>query len=172
MKMTTKQLCIQGLLIALVTIGTMLFQIPVSATQGYIHLGDSMILLAAVFFGARYGAIAGGFGSALADILTGYSHWAPFTFLIKGIMGYLVGRLVAHGEEKFIGVRNIGATVLGIAWMVFGYYISGGILHGSFGVALTSIPENIIQGIAGTVIFFVVGTAFHKAGVAKLLSQE
>lgn len=172
MKMTTKQLCIQGLLIALVTVGTMLFQIPVSATQGYVHLGDSMILLAAVFFGARYGALAGGFGSALADILTGYSHWAPFTFLIKGIMGYLVGKLAERKAEKFFTVRNLLAVGIGIVWMVFGYYIGGGILHGSFAVSLTSIPENIVQGVAGSVIFFVVGAAFHKAGVAKLVSQE
>lgn len=174
MKMTTKQLCIQGLLIALVTVGTMLFQIPVSATQGYVHLGDSMILLSAVFFGARCGALAGGIGSALADILTGYSHWAPFTFLIKGIMGYLVGKLAESpaAREKFFTARNLLSVVIGEVWMVFGYFIGGGILHSSFAVSLTSIPENIVQGTAGAIIFFVVGAAFHKAGVAKMVSQE
>ena len=67
--MKTKELCIHGLMIALVTVCTMVFQIPVSATQGYVHLGDSMILLVGVFFGARYGMVAGGIGSALADVL-------------------------------------------------------------------------------------------------------
>ena len=66
--MKTKELCIHGLLIALVAVCTMVFQIPVSATQGYVHLGDSMILLVGVFFGARYGMVAGGIGSALADV--------------------------------------------------------------------------------------------------------
>ena len=65
-----KELCIQGLLTALVTVCTMVFQIPVSATQGYIHLGDSMILLTSVFFGWNYGIAAGGIGSALADLLS------------------------------------------------------------------------------------------------------
>ena len=65
--MKTKELCIHGLLIALVAVCTMVFQIPVSATQGYVHLGDSMILLVGVFFGARYGMVAGGIGSALAE---------------------------------------------------------------------------------------------------------
>ncbi len=91
MKMTTKELCIQGLLTALVTVCTMVFQIPVSATQGYIHLGDSMILLTSVFFGWKYGMAAGGIGSALADLLSGYAHWAPFTLIIKGGMGLLIG---------------------------------------------------------------------------------
>ena len=174
MKMTTKQLCLQGLMIALVTVCTMMFQIPVSATQGYIHLGDSMILLIAVFFGARYGMLAGGIGSALADILSGYAHWAPFTFIIKGVMGYLIGKIAQQKgvQAKFFTGRNFLAAVVGIAWMVFGYFIGGGILHSSFAVSATSIPENLVQGGAGIVIFFVVGAAFHKANLYKLVSQE
>lgn len=173
MKMTTRELCIQGLLIALVTVCTMVFQIPVSATQGYVHLGDSMILLIGVFFGARYGMTAGGIGAALADILTGYAHWAPFSFIIKGVMGWLIGKIAAGAgnKEKFFTGRNITASVVGIAWMVFGYFIGGGILKSSFAVAAASIPENIVQGVAGAAIFFVVGTAFHKANIYKIVSR-
>lgn len=173
MKMTTKDLCIQALLIALVTVCTMVFQIPVSATQGYIHLGDSMILLVGVFFGARYGMVAGGIGSALADLLSGYAHWAPFTLIIKGLMGYLIGKIsdFAGKNEKFFTARNVLASVAGIVWMVIGYFIGGGILKSSFAVAATSIPENIVQGAAGMVIFFVVGAAFHRAKIYKIVSQ-
>ncbi len=173
MKMTTKDLCIQALLIALVTVCTMVFQIPVSATQGYIHLGDSMILLVGVFFGARYGMVAGGIGSALADLLSGYAHWAPFTLIIKGLMGYLIGKIsdFAGKNEKFFTARNVLASVAGIVWMVIGYFIGGGILKSSFAVAATSIPENIVQGVAGMVIFFVVGAAFHRAKIYKIVSQ-
>lgn len=173
MKMTTKELCIQALLVALVTVCTMVFQIPVSATQGYVHLGDSMILLVGVFFGARYGMVAGGVGSALADLLSGYAHWAPFTLIIKGLMGWLIGKVsdYAKTHEKFFSARNVLASVLGIVWMVFGYFIGGGILHSSFAVSATSIPENIVQGVAGMVIFFVVGAAFSKAKLYKVISQ-
>ena len=52
--MKTKEICLRGLMIALVTVSTMVLQIPVSATNGYIHLGDSMILLISVFLGAFY----------------------------------------------------------------------------------------------------------------------
>lgn len=171
--MTTKDLCIQALLIALVTVCTMVFQIPVSATQGYIHLGDSMILLVGVFFGARYGMVAGGIGSALADLLSGYAHWVPFTLIIKGLMGWLIGKIAdgAGSREKFYTARNLAASVVGIVWMVVGYFIGGGILKSSFAVAATSIPENIVQGVAGMVIFFVVGAAFHKANIYKIVSQ-
>ena len=47
--MKTKNICLQGLMIALVTVSTMVLQVPVSATNGYIHLGDSMILLISLF---------------------------------------------------------------------------------------------------------------------------
>mgnify|MGYP000040351930 FL=1 len=172
--MKTKELCIHGLLIALVAVCTMVFQIPVSATQGYVHLGDSMILLVGVFFGARYGMVAGGIGSALADVLSGYSHWAPFTLIIKGLMGWLIGKIAsgAGSSAKFYTGRNLLAAVVGVAWMVFGYFIGGGILKSSFAVAATSIPENIVQGVAGAVIFFVVGAAFHKANIYKIVSEQ
>lgn len=174
MKMTTKELCIQGLLTALVTVCTMVFQIPVSATQGYVHLGDSMILLTSVFFGWRYGMVAGGVGSALADLLSGYAHWAPFTLIIKGVMGLLIGLVsdFAKKQEKFFTARNLLASAIGIIWMVFGYFIGGGILKSSFAVAATSIPENLIQGIAGAIIFLVVGAAFYKAKVYKFVSAK
>lgn len=170
--MKTKELCIHGLLIALVAVCTMVFQIPVSATQGYVHLGDSMILLVGVFFGARYGMVAGGIGSALADVLSGYSHWAPFTLIIKGLMGWLIGKIAAGKKDKFFTGKNVLASVVGIAWMVFGYFIGGGILKSSFAVAATSIPENIVQGVAGAIIFFVVGAAFHKANIYKIVSEQ
>lgn len=174
MKTSTKELCLQGLFIAIVAICTMVFQIPVSATNGYIHLGDSMILLIAIFFGKKNGAIAGGIGSALADILSGYAHWALFTFIIKGIMGYLVGSIgqYAGKQEKFFDFRKASATVVGILWMVFGYFVAGGILKSSFMISLASVPENIVQGVSGAVIFFVVGYSLHKVHIKELVSLD
>lgn len=132
-----------------------------------------MILLVGVFFGARYGMVAGGIGSALADVLSGYSHWAPFTLIIKGLMaGCWQDCIRAGSRAKFYTGRNLLAAVVGIAWMVFGYFIGGGILKSSFAVAATSIPENIVQGVAGAVIFFVVGAAFHNANIYKIVSEQ
>ena len=171
--MKTKELCIHGLLIALVTVCTMVFQIPVSATQGYAHLGDSMILLVGVFFGARYGMVAGGIGSALADIHR-LQPLPAAALIIKGLMGWLIGKIAsgAGSRAKFYTGRNLLAAVVGIAWMVFGYFIGGGILKSSFAVAATSIPENIVYSVAGAVIFFVVGAAFHKANIYKIVSEQ
>ena len=41
-----RALCLKGVFTALVMAATMVIQIPIPATNGYIHLGDSMILIA------------------------------------------------------------------------------------------------------------------------------
>ncbi len=76
-------------MVALIFVLTFAIKVPVPFTRGYIHLGDSMIFIAAILFGWRVGALAGGLGSALADVVGGYAFWAIPTFIIKGIMGGL-----------------------------------------------------------------------------------
>lgn len=167
-----KELCIKALLIALVTVTTMAVQVPVPATSGYIHLGDSIILIAGVFFGWEYGLIAGGIGSMLADILGGYAHWAPFTLIIKALMGFAVGKIADYSKVKsnFLNLRNTLASVVGIIIMVAGYLIGGTILKGSLAVALTSVPSNMVQGIGGLIIYIVIGIALDKAKIYKYLT--
>ena len=78
-----KFLVLNGLMISLVCIATMVIQIPIPITEGYINIGDSIIFISSILFGPVIGMIAGGLGSFLADILTGYSHWALFTLIIN-----------------------------------------------------------------------------------------
>lgn len=163
----TNDLTILGLLVALIAVSTMVIQIPVPATEGYIHLGDSMIFLAAILFGYRYGMIAGGVGSALADILTGYAHWAIPTLIIKGLMGYIVGKIADNENKKIMNTRNIVALVIGTLWMVVGYYFGGAFLQGSLKVPLASIPSNLIQGFGGAIIFVPIGAALKKTDITN-----
>ena len=91
--MSTRKLALLALLTALVAAATRVIQIPTPATKGYVNLGDGMIFVAALLFGGSIGGIAGGIGSALADILGGYANWALPTLIIKGLEGLLVGWL-------------------------------------------------------------------------------
>lgn len=167
-RINIQDITISSLLIALVAVSTMVIKIPTIATNGYIHLGDSMIFLAAIIFGKRKGAIAGGIGSAMADLILGYTHWIIPTLIIKGIMGYFVG-LIANGEsESLINLRNIISLVFGALWMTFGYFIAGGLMKGSFLVAMASVPANLIQGFGGAIIFIPIGIALKKT---KYFSQ-
>lgn len=167
----TRDLCIKALLIALVAVATIVITVPVPATSGYVHLGDSVILIVSVFFGWEYGLIAASLGSAFADVFLGYSYWAPFTLIIKGLMGYAIGKIANYEGEKgnFFSARNIVAALSGITIMIAGYLIGGTILKGSFAVALTSVPSNIVQGVAGFVFYLVVGAAFDRAKIYRYL---
>ncbi|MBU5675233.1 ECF transporter S component [Alkaliphilus sp. MSJ-5] len=162
-----QDLTILGLLIALVAVSTMLIKIPVVSTEGYIHLGDSMIFLASIMFGKKKGAIAGGLGSAMADLLLGYTHWILPTLIIKGLMGYGIGAISDQENDNIINFRNSGALVFGASWMVFGYFIAGGIMKGSFVVSATSIPANLVQGFVGALLFIPIGIALKKTKYFK-----
>lgn len=164
-KVSTNSLTFVALLIALVVVATMVITIPVPGTEGFIHLGDSMIFLVAVFFGKRKGAIAGGLGSALADLLLGYTHWVLPTLLIKGIMGYGIGLIAEQQSSKLFSPRNVAALVFGALWMVTGYFFAGAALKGSFLIALGSVPANLIQGFGGAALFVPLGAALKKTGV-------
>jgi len=150
----TKKLALGGLLIALVTVSTMAIKIPMVATSGYIHAGDSMIYLAGVLFGPQFGLLAAGLGSALADLLSGYSHWALPTLIIKGLEGYIIGKIAIGigNRNSSLEIRDIIAVLVGGAWMVVGYLIAGAIITKSWTAALSSITGNIGQAIGGTVI--------------------
>lgn len=62
-----------ALMMCLVMIATMFIKVPIPFTQGYVHLGDSMIFLAVLILGKKSGALAAGAGSALGDIIGGYA---------------------------------------------------------------------------------------------------
>ena len=97
--MTTKtagnvhRIILNAMLIALVFAATAVINIrlPFVGTGGLIHLGNVPLFIGALLFGRRSGMIAGAFGMGLFDLLGGWTAWAPFTFVIVGCMGYVVG---------------------------------------------------------------------------------
>lgn len=84
-----KKLVLAAMFAALSSVATMVIQIP-SPMSGYVNLGDCFVLLGGVVLGPVWGFLAGGVGSMLADVILGYAHYAPGTFLIKGLMALAV----------------------------------------------------------------------------------
>lgn len=163
--MDNRKIVLTSIFIALVYVATLMIQIPIPGTNGYINIGDSFILLSGYFFGPVTGLIAGGLGSALTDLSTGYGIWAPFTLIIKGIIGFLMG----YFKKKKTSILFI--AVLAEIWMVFAYFIAGSILTGSFAVSLSSVPPNAIQGVIGIVLFVILKEALVKMGFEKILKK-
>ncbi len=106
-----------------VYVATVALQIYQPATGGYFNLGEAMIYLAALTAGPLVASIAGGIGSSLADLSTGYGIFAPATLVIKFTEGYVAGYLA----KRFKGLRGkaIGAltgacyTALLLSFSVF-----------------------------------------------------
>ena len=133
-----------ALLIALVTVTTMVVNVPLPGVRGYVNVGDSVVLLAGLVFGPVVGALAGALGSSLADLLLGYAYWAPWTFVIKGLEGFLAGWLVLRSRKGKTSVIILGTSLAALV-MVAGYF-SVGILYYGLGPALVSLPGDLLQG--------------------------
>jgi uncharacterized membrane protein len=148
-----RDLTMIGLFVALVTVTTMVVMVPVPATGGFINVGDTMIFVAALVGGPQAGLIAGGVGSAMADLLSGYASWAPWTLVIKGLEG-LLAAVLAFRVYRTRGAMSAG-TLAGLSvaalWMVTGYFLVGGLKYG-FAAALTEVPGNLIQGFGSVVL--------------------
>ena len=156
---------ISALFAALICVATMVVKIP-TPLNGYINLGDCVILVAAFTLPCGYGFLAAGIGSCLADILSGYTAYAPATFIIKGLMVlvvYLVTKLLKLNKQNFLKVLS---GVLAELWMVLGYYIFEGFMYG-FKPSLANIPMNLIQGAAGLVLAVILIKVLEKQKVLE-----
>ena len=168
-KSTAKKITMYALAIALVCVSTMVIQIPIPL--GYMHLGNTIILLCAFLFGSRVGLAAGGIGSALADLLTGYAFWAPWTLVIKGLMGFAIGFIANRecGHAKMLRPRTAIASAAGIIIMIFGYFVAGSIIYGSIYTGALQIPGLSVEGIIGIGLFYALRLALEKANFYRLI---
>jgi len=144
-------LTLTGMLTALTTVATIVIQIP-TPTKGYVNLGDTIVNISAWILGGMYGGFAGGVGSALADIITGYVVYAPATLIIKFLMAFACFKVYSLCSKKLNSVwAKIIAVIVSESIMIIGYAVFAGFLYGSVKTALLGIPENAMQGIMGAV---------------------
>ena len=102
----TKDITKIAIMAALVFVATYLIKIP--SLNGYVHLGDSMIFIAVLLLGSKKGALAGGLGAALCDLLSGYMQYVIPTFFIKLIMALIMGVIA----EKLILKQNLAGLLV------------------------------------------------------------
>lgn len=149
---SVKKLTLTGLMAALICVLTMFPQIPIPAGSGYIHLGDGMILLAAMLLGPL--AIpAAAVGSMLADVFSGFALFAPATFVIKGLVALVAWLLYRKGNI----LRTVIAFIAAEAVMVAGYFVFEWFVVRES--AVVDILGNSIQGVSGAAL----GIAFTYA---------
>lgn len=157
-----KALVITAVAIALTYVFTAFINIrlPFAPNGGLIHLGNVPLFIFAIIFGKKTGAIAGGIGMGLFDLLSGWTAWAPFTLIIVGGMGYVTG--VITEKKKGYG-WTIAAMLTALLIKIVGYYIAEGIIYGNWIVPLSSIPGNVIQVVTAMIIVMIIIEPLRKA---------
>ncbi|MCI1694994.1 ECF transporter S component [Aneurinibacillus aneurinilyticus] len=162
----TKTIVINALFITFTLVATMFINIrlPIMGNGGLIHLGNVPLFIAALVYGKKTGAIAGAFGMAFFDLISGWAAWAPFTFIIVGAMGFLAGLI----SEKIPGKRvlvNTLAIAVALIIKVVGYYFTEVILYSNWIQPIGSIPGNVMQVvIAGIIVVPLAGRLKKVAG--------
>ena len=168
-RVKTLELVQISLMTALIYVATAFINVP-SPYRGVVHLGDSMVFVAAIVLGKKKGAAASALGMCLFDLLSPYSYWAPYTFIIKGVMAYIAGAVASRGKNY------IFAFTLGGLWMVFGYFLSSIFisrfyftmtLSNSLIMSLADIKSNIVQFAFGILIAVPLLKALNKTNIIK-----
>lgn len=142
--MTIKQISYCAILTALVAITTMFLSFPIGSF-GYLNLGDVVIMIGATIFGPVTSFVFGGVGSAIADLFVGYSQYAIFTLIIKGLECFLFSYLYKK-NKKIIAYLLVGFVLL------VGYGIADVILVGEWSVMIPSMAVNSVQVISAILV--------------------
>lgn len=158
-----KQMTLDAMFIALTLIFTAFVNVQVPSfggAGGLIHLGNVPMFLAAMLYGKRTGALAGGLGMGLFDILTGWVAWAPCTIITCGLMGFSVGAICKKWDNYF---AKVVAIVVALVIKLTGYYLFEAFVMGNgLAAAIKSVPGNVIQVVTAGVIVLIVVVPLKK----------
>ena len=149
-------MCITGVFTALVFVVTAYLHIPTN--NGYIHVGDGLIYLAACLLPWHYAMVVGAGGAFLADCLTGFAVWAPGSVIIKA----LTVLLFSSKKDKVINLRNSLAVLPAMIVCVGGYYLYESLIYGNFVSPLAGIPASVTQSVASAIVFIAFGLTADK----------
>ena len=159
-----KTIALTAMFTALTCVATMVISIP-SPLNGYINIGDCIVLLSAWILGPLYGTIAAAAGSALADILLAYTHYAPGTFVIKGAMAIvacIIFRALINRKKSpeiklpYIAVATSLSSICSELIMIGGYFLYAALFLGKGMSAYLSVPGNAIQGGVSAILAIII----------------
>lgn len=162
-------LALTGVFTALVCVFTMYVQVQLfPAKGGLVHLGNVPLFFAAAFLGKKTGALCGGFGMALSDLLTPWAVYAPISFLVVSIMGFVFALIV---NRRPTPGRLLAASAAVLLIKIAGYYVGEVILLQSLTAPLASIPGNVIQIVTGAAVAIPIIMA-AKPAMVHMMSRK
>lgn len=141
---SVRRLALAGALAAATVLLTMFASFPLPGGHGYVNLGDAGVFVTAYMLGGGWGFLCAGLASALADILLGWSVYAPPSFLIKGAAALLASAFFARCRGRGRSFWVYPPALL----IPIGYFLYETALYGIQAALLDLLP-NTAQCVAG-----------------------
>lgn len=178
----------QGALIAalaFVVFQFLRFDIPVGTERTAVHLGNAVVVLGALLLGGGWGGAAGAIGLTVADLFSGYVTSAPKTFVLKLVIGLIVGlvsrRLFSIEKEESVKKQTRIALISSACALacnvvldpLFGYFYKTYL----FGIpqdmaaalakigSLATLTNAVISTVVVTVLWPALYTVLRRAGL-------
>ena len=123
-------------------------------TGGYIHLGDTLIYLAACLLPVPYAAAAAAIGAGLADLLTA-PMWVLPTLVIKAVLVLFF----TSKSECILCPRNWAAVVAAGLFSPAAYALANCVMAGTMTAFLPQFLGTLAQGIGSGALFLVIAPA-------------
>ena len=115
-----------------------------------VHIGNVPLFFVAAYFGGKTGALSGGLGMCLSDLLTGWTLYAPATLIVVGIMGLVFGWIV---DRKPTILRLLAAVAAVLAIKLVGYYLFETVfVYQNIAAPVVNVPGNTIQILTGAIV--------------------
>lgn len=168
------RLAMAGLLAALCYVGFAFFKIDIPNGPAF-HFGNVFCVLAALLLGGYWGGLAGAIGMTIGDLTTIYVTSAPKTFLLKFLIGLIVG-FVAHklfklGRDhsaRYVAGATVAACACGMAFNI----VADPVVGYFYKTYLLGIPQDLAKSLAkisaattavNAVIAVILASAFYLA---------
>lgn len=157
-----RQIVLAGVMIALVAVFTLAIRVPFALTRGYFNFSDVAVFFTGLAFGPWMGLVAGGVGTALADVVGGHPMYAPLTFLAHGLEGFIVGYVVGRDLKV---PRMIAGWAVGAVVMLALYFLGEAFVFrmGVGPAAAEALTINIPQVVAGGMVSMPLVLALRRA---------
>ena len=171
MEKNVKSLSTYALSIAIVMVATLFLKVP--TPTGYDNLGGCFILVIATFVNPIGALLAGGIGSMLADIMSGYAVWAIPTLIIKGSMGFLAAILLRKECcKKKLQIKSVRVYLFAILmslYVVAGYLIAGIYVIGTIPGSVAQTPGLLVEAVVTVITYIVAASALEQVKFRKLV---
>lgn len=123
-KKSLMNLVVIGLFAAFCYLALLVLKIPVGPM--FVHLGNLLVVLAALLFGGWQAGLAGALGMGMFDVLNGWAATSPKTFVLKFLIGFVTG-LIFHAcknKKKFpvlpVALMSFGSFLLMVGFLLLG----------------------------------------------------